>query len=91
MIEENPTVPPSTMPQKVVHKEILQALGSILVSLAKKQNQYLIDNDDFVEIDVIMDEYVLTSSDSTLTLMSITSPDLDSKSEWIDISNVDVN
>ena len=91
MIEENPTVPLSTMPQKVVHKEILQALGSVLVSLAKKQNQYLIDDDDFADIDVIMDEYVLTSSDSTLTSMSITSPDLDSESEWTDISNDDVN
>ena len=91
MIEENPTVPLSTMPQKVVRKEILQALGSVLVSLAKKQNQYLIDDDDFVDIDVIMDEYVLTSSDSTLTLMCITSPDSDSESEWTDISNDDVN
>ena len=91
MIEENPTVPLSTMPQKVVCEEILQALGSVLVSLAKKQNQYLIDDDDFADIDVIMDEYVLTSSDSTLTSMSITSLDSNSESEWTDISNDDVN
>ena len=42
------------MPPKTVCEEMLETLGSVLVSLAKTQNQHLI-NDDFTDVDMDID------------------------------------
>ena len=42
------------MPPKTVCEEMLETLGSVLVSLAKTQNQHLID-DNFADVDMDMD------------------------------------
>ena len=69
------------MPLKTVHKEMLETLGSMLVSLVKTQNQHLVDND-FTDVDMDMDidQYVLTNSEGSLN--TITTPS--SNSKWTD-------